>query len=112
MKKKAQKLPVNRCFGGNCPKNPQKTREEQIKELLMDVNQRRRANREISRLLKQFKGRYSLLKCLELIGRRYPLYVLKVAIERVEKQRMRDELTMEEIIDFERFKASLDEPKQ
>jgi len=43
--------------------------------------------------------------------RGYPDYVLAVAIERVEAERKRDELTFEEIMDFEEFKASLDQQK-
>lgn len=104
-----QKIPVNRCFGGNCPQKPEQGKEQKIKEVLFTASQRRRANREISHLLKTFHGTRKLRELLKAMKQRgYPDYVLKVAIERVEAERKRDELTFEEIMDFEEFKASLD----
>ena len=73
----------------------------------VDVIRRKRANKEISELLIQFKGRYSILDCLQLIRRRYPDYVLKVAIERIERKKKRDGLSLDELLEFERFKKSL-----
>ncbi len=72
-----------------------------------DTQKRKRANKEIKMLISQFKGRYSLLDCLPVIKRRYPSYVLDVALERVERQRERNELSMERVHEFERFKESL-----
>ena len=82
-------------------------RKEEIKNILPGNKERRRANEEISYLLLQFKGRYSILDCLGLIKRRYSPYVLEVALERVERKKERNELSMEEVVEFERFKQSL-----
>jgi len=104
-----QRVPVNRCFGGNCPPKPSQKKEQKIKEVLLDASQRRRANKEICHLLKIFHGTRKLRELLRAMKQRgYPDYVLKVAIERVEAERKRNELTFEEIRDFEEFKASLD----
>lgn len=119
--------PVNRCFSGNCPKKQQGTQqkkvltpipsrttgkagEEKIKELLVSAVERRRANREIDCLLRQFHGRRSIFDLLPAMKQRgFPLYVLKVAIERVENRR--NALKIEEVAELEAFKASLAEPK-
>ena len=88
-------------------------KEQQIKDVLLTASQRRRANKEISHLLKTFHGTRKLRELLRAMKQRgYPDYVLKIAIERVEAERKRDELTFEEIMDFEEFKASLDQQKQ
>ena len=108
---KAQEFRVNRCFGGNCPQNPRQKKEQKIKEVLSDAHQRRRANQEISHLLKMFHGRRKLRDLLWAMKQRgYPDYVLAMAIERVEAQRKRNELTVEEVMDLEEFKASLEKP--
>lgn len=119
--KEAKKNPVNRCFG-NCPNNPKKygkpkflpppvqKREEEVKRILLATAERKKANRTIGSLLSQFKGRYSLLQLLPLIKRLYP-YALAVAIERVEGQRSRHELSMEKVVELEKFKASLKQEK-
>lgn len=109
---KAQKLRVNRCFGDSCHQNPKEQREQKIKEVLSDASQRRRANKEISQLLKMFHGRRKLRELLWAMKQRgYPDYVLTVAIERVEAERKRNELTVEEVVDFEEFKTSLEKPE-
>ncbi|MEK7664996.1 MAG: hypothetical protein AAB361_02555 [Patescibacteria group bacterium] len=102
--KEAKKSLVNRF--GNYPKNPDQSKEEKVKRILLTVAEKRRANKAIGSLLAEFKGRYSLLQLLPLIKRRYP-FLLPTAIERVERQKNRNELKMEKIIEFEAFKDSL-----
>ena len=65
-----------------------------------------RDNKEIRDILSQFKERYSLSDCLELMRRRYP-HLLETALERLERKKERNELPEKEIIKFERFKQSL-----
>jgi len=84
-----------------------KRKEEEVKKLLFDEGKRKIANKEIRNLLSQFKNRYSILDCLEVIRRRYPSYVLEAAIERVERKKKRNELSWDEIVYFEKFKKSL-----
>jgi hypothetical protein len=111
--KEAQRSPVNRCFGGNCPQNKKpipQLREQQIKEAFITARQRKDANRAISNLLLQLHC--ALPQVLEAIKRQVERrnlspYVLSVAIERVEQQRRRNGLSMQEIVEFENFKASL-----
>ena len=98
---------ANRCFGGKCP--PDKPKDKIIKKVLTDASRRRRANREIDALLKQFKGR-RIIDLLPAIERRCSTDVLKVAVERVERRR--DELSLEDLMFFEGFKASLKEKGQ
>jgi len=108
MKKEAQK-PVNRCFGGNCPKKPKKPREEQVKELLLDASQKKWARKTLNALTKERRCGYAgLLKLVEnwVIGKRISLYVFEELIQIVEKQRERNALSHEEIIDLEGAKAS------
>ena len=110
--KQNQQIPANRCFGGNCPQKPNPEKEQKIKDVLFTASQKRRANKEISHLLKTFHGTRKLRELLRAMKQRgYPDYVLAVAIERVEAETKRDELTFEEIMDFEEFKASLDQQK-
>ena len=112
MKEAKQRVQINRCFENKCPEKSDKEKEQQIKDVLLTASQRRRANREISHLLKTFHGTRKLRELLRAMKQRgYPDYVLAVAIERVEAERKRDELTFEEIMDFEEFKASLDQQK-
>jgi hypothetical protein len=95
---------VNRCFAG---KQPQKTisREEQVKELLLASQQRKRAEKELSNLLALFRGKKSLLQLLPVIKLRYSKPVLTVAIERIERRK--DDLCITDQIFFEEFKNSL-----
>ncbi len=109
--KEAQKIrmiPVNRCFGGQCPQNPEQPKEQRIKEVLITAKERRRANKEIDLLLRQFHHRKSIFDLLPAMKQRhYPLYVIRVAIERVEGRR--NELKIEQQMELEAFKASLAE---
>lgn len=82
MRKEAQK-PVNRCFGSkNCPE-PKKSREEQIKELLAEKGDRKRAGKKIKALLKQFHSRYDLVDILPLVARTCLALTLRVLLERI-----------------------------
>ena len=103
--KKARKEQINRCFG-KCPKNSDQQNGEKVKKILPSIAERRKADRAIGDVRRQFRGRYSLLQILPLLERRYPLLLTR-AIERIEGQKARDELSFEEIIFFETFKASL-----
>lgn len=105
--KEAQRIQVNRCFG-DCPENSGKQKEEKVKRILLTATEKRRMNKAIGSLLCQFKGRYSLLQLLPLIKKRYSS-LLESAIERVEEQKNRNGLSMDKIVEFEAFKASLKE---
>lgn len=98
---------TNRCFGGkNCPQSSkQQQRTEKIKEVLTDAVKRKRANKELNSLLSQFHGRKSIFQLLPVIKRRCLPAVLALALERVEGRR--DALSMEDLVFFEAFKASL-----
>jgi hypothetical protein len=107
-----QKVPANRCFGGNCPPKPDPGKEQKIKDVLLTASQRRRAKAEIRHLLKTFHGKIKLRELLGAMEQRgYPDYVIKVAIEKVEAEmeleRKRNELPRKEEEDFEKFKSSL-----
>jgi hypothetical protein len=119
---KGKKNPVNRCFG-NYPKNPKKSdkpkpppladqqKDEEVKRILLEANQKKNAEREMSSLLKQFGGRYSVLDLLGLIRCRFP-WLLDFAIEKVERQKRRNVLSLNQIVEFEQFKLSLKEEKK
>ena len=102
----AKKVQVSQHFGGNCPKNPERQREQKIKEVLTDAVQRKRANKEINVLREQFHYKKSILDLLEVIKRRCSPMALVVAIERVERRR--DVFTMDDLVFFEKFKTSLE----
>lgn len=107
---KARQVPINRCFGADCPKNTKQQKEEELKELLITAVERRRANKEIDFLLQRFHGRKSILDLLPAMKQRgFPPYVLRVALERVEGKR--HGLEIEDVIFLEKFKASLAKPK-
>jgi len=106
----AQRFQVNRCFGGHCPKDSNRQREQKIKEVLLTAVERRRANKEINFLLRQFHGRKSIFDILPAMKQRgYPLYIIRVALERVEGRR--NELRIEQQMELEVFKASLEKPE-
>ncbi len=120
---RARKNQVNRCFDfGNCPKKQkrsdkpivpppeEKQKEEAIKKALIEAAERKKADRILGDVRSQFKGRYSILQILPLLEYRYPS-LLKRAIERVEGQKSRNELSIEEDVFFESFKASLEQKK-
>lgn len=102
--KEAQQSPVNRCFGSKCSKNP-KSREEQIEELLKEAALRKKANRELDFLLRQFHGRKSILQLLPVIKLRCSDVVLALALERVERRR--NGLAIDDLVFLETFKKSL-----
>lgn len=107
MKEAKKPLLANRCFGGNCP--PKKP-EDKIKDVLLDAAKRRRANKEIDNLLRQFKGKKAIVELLPAIKRRCSRNALRVAIERVERRR--DGLSLENLMFFEEFKALLEKEEQ
>lgn len=102
--KNAQKSQVNRCFP--LPPTGQQREEEIKRTLLADAKKRwkRRANEEIEYLIQRHKK--TLLQLLPLIKQRHPFW-LTTAIEGVEEQGKRNELSMDEIKEFRTFKASL-----
>ena len=105
---KSRTLPVNRCFGGQCPQNTEQPKEQKIKEVLITAKDRRRANKEIDFLLRQFHSKKSIFDLLPAMKQRgYPLYIIRVALERVEGRR--HELRIEQRMELEAFKASLAE---
>ena len=104
---------VNRCFGGDYPKNPeqQKQREQKIKEVLSAAVQRKRANKEIDWLRERFHHKKTILELLPAIKRQcdkgqYSPMVLTVALERVERKSY--ELGSKDAIFLAEFKASLE----
>jgi hypothetical protein len=105
----AQKIPVNRCFGGQSPPDQQQTKEEKVKKLLLTAGQRKLANNAIRTLVNERHCRLSaLLEMMELwvAHKRLSLFVFEVLIERVEAQRSRHELKFDEIVELEKAKAS------
>jgi hypothetical protein len=99
--KKFERLPVNRI--------PTPTKEARVKEILTEVQARKRAGKELSSLSLQFHGRKSLLQLLPVIKLRLSELALTLAIERIERKR--NELSMEDLFFFEQFKKSL-EPQE
>ena len=99
--KEAQKLPINRCLGSNCPKNPDQAREEAVRAALQKAAEekiRQRARAVINDLLKLSKG--SLIRLLPMIVRRvalkeYPRLVLVVLLERIRANQW-DKLSQED----------------
>ncbi len=93
--KEAQQKPINRCFGGHCPKDPNREREEALKAAFRKVAEEkrksqaaRRAHEEINSCLRLSKG--SLIKILPLVinrvaDKRYPRLVLEVLLERIRR---------------------------
>ena len=115
---------VNRCFGGHCPqdqkKSPEQQKEEKIKESLVAARQKKRkedANKVLHNLAYRLhcKGRLSkLVKAVETQVRKgsLPVWVYEVLIERLESQRIRDELSDQEIVDLEEGKFFLKQFKR
>lgn len=103
--KEVQRLPANRCFGGHCPKKPDELRDQKIKEAFLTLAERRKANREIDFLLKQFRGK-RIIDLLPVIKLRFP-QILAVALERVERRHY--EPGSADAIFLANFKASLKE---
>lgn len=109
----AQRVPVNRCFGGeNCPRSQEQQKEKKIKRILLAATaaerkkaERNRAERALKDLLLQFHGRKGIDQLLPVIKLRFPPAVLQLAIERVERKQ--DELSWERRADFQLFKDSL-----
>jgi hypothetical protein len=109
----ARKIPVNRigCFSGhNCPpETPDKQKENKVKELLLTARQRSDANKTLRHLKDRFQC--SLFGLLEAVARQVDrgvlsAYVLDVLLERIEGQKVRNELTWDQITELEEFKAS------
>lgn len=105
--KKPKEVRINRCFGGNCPKNSEQQGEQKIKEVLSAATQRDRANKGIDSLLKQFPGK-RIIDLLRLIKLRFP-NILSVALEIVERKQY--EIGSKDAIFLAEFKASLREPE-
>lgn len=114
--KEVQKLPVNRCSGSNCPQSPDKQREKQIKEaFVISARMRKDANATLCRLAERLRCSFpDLLGPLEMQVRRGNLSrcVFVVLVERVESQRKRNVLSLEETIALEKAKSFLKESKQ
>lgn len=121
--KRAKKNQINRCFEsppkatrmGKKPESPPLTdqqKDEEVKRILLAAAEQKRKEKEVASLLKQFRGRYSVLDLLELIRHRFP-WLLDFAIEKVERQKKRGRLSMNEIVRFEKFKTAIKTaPKQ
>jgi hypothetical protein len=105
MKKTSHNKPVNRCFADNSPPQNPKKREEQIKDLLTEQQRRKRAERELASMLKQFAGKKSLLQLLPAIQRRCSKDALLLAVERIERKK--DDLSIDDRIYFEGFKTTI-----
>lgn len=87
-------------------------REEKVKMILLvatERKRRKRANREIGYLLQQHNK--SPLELLPLIKWRHPFW-LTVAIEIVEEQRSRNELSKDDLAWFKEFKISLKQEEE
>ena len=111
----AQKIPVNWCFGGNCPPTSDQEREQAIKDALTTARQRTLAKKAIKRFSEE--GRCNIAELLERIGtwaenRRVSLYVFEYLVERVEEQRNRNALSPDRIEGLEKAKLLLKKLKQ
>ena len=108
----AQKIPVvpaNRCLGIHCQRSTEKQSKDKVKKILVAASQRKMANRAIRTHINERRCRLSaLLPMMEtwVATKRLSLYVFEVLIERVEGQRRRNELSLDEIMDLERAKSS------
>jgi hypothetical protein len=98
----AQRNPANRCFGGQ---TAAKQREDEVKRLLAEAQERKNAEKQLKNLLLQFRGKKSLLHLLPVIKLRWPKSVLTLAIERIERKK--DALSIDDLVFFENFKAEL-----
>jgi hypothetical protein len=101
----AQKNPVNRHFANQ---QKPKTKEEQIKDLLLDAKRKKDCEKQLSNLLRQFRGKKSILQLLPVIRHRYP-HLIDTAIKRLDNKK--ESLPIEDLIYLEGFKASLTEKK-
>lgn len=86
-----------------------KNKEERVKIFLLNKIERKRADREISDLLKISGG--SLIKILPVVQRRYSITVLKVLIERIQRNQW-DKLSISDQISVLEAKKSLQEREQ
>lgn len=82
----------------------EQARGQKIKEAFLTAQKRRRANKEIDSLLKQFRGK-RIIDLLPVIRHRFP-GILEVALERVERKQY--EIGSEDAIFLAKFKASLE----
>ena len=103
--------PQNRCIGNNChAENPDKRREEKIKEaFIVSARMRKHSNLELRRLAERHRCNLAgLLGVVERqVGRgEMSLCVFELLIERLEAQRSRNGLSFQEIADLEKAKAS------
>jgi len=101
MNEAQKKNPTKKRFDGKL----RQEEEERIKEVILAATQRRRANKEIDCILKQFRGK-RIIDLLPVIKRRFSRNVLTVALERVERKRY--ELGNKDAIFLAEFKASLE----
>ncbi|MEK7541151.1 MAG: hypothetical protein AAB529_02885 [Patescibacteria group bacterium] len=111
--KEVKKNQVNRCFR-ECHKKSKKSgepkalplteqqKEEKIKKALL----RKKADKALKDIRSEHNNRYSIFQLLRLLEHRYPSLLAR-AVERVEGQKNRNELTDNEVMEFETFKASL-----
>ena len=102
----AQRVQNSKCFDGNRPQNQENQREQKIKEAFLTAKERRTANREIDLLLKRYHGKRIVQLLPAMKQRKYPLYVIKVAVERAERKHY--ELGSEDAIFLAQFKADLE----
>lgn len=106
----ARKIPViaPRCLNGhNCP--PDKSREAEIKELLVQAKQRKRANQALNALMRERRcGLSGLLGITEtwVATGRLSAYVFERLLDRLEEQRRRNALSEKEKEDLEKAKSS------
>jgi hypothetical protein len=93
--------------------------KEGVKKILIGATDRRRANRAIDSLLNQFHGRRTIFDLLPAMKQKsFPLYVIRVAIERVRKslekkgKNEKDERrNTVQLMELDQFEASLTEEK-
>lgn len=92
MKNAARKKGINQIWENN-PGNKEKKRksldkplssDKEVKAVLREAADKRKADKIINELMKLSKG--SLVKILPVTERRYPLFVLKRLIERIERK--------------------------
>ncbi|MDO8486437.1 MAG: hypothetical protein Q7S77_01950 [Candidatus Staskawiczbacteria bacterium] len=102
----AQRVQNSQRSDGNRHRSPEKQREQKIKDAFSDAKDRRRANKEIAWLLKRHPSKRIIDLLPAMKQRCYPLYVIRVALERAERKQY--ELGSEDAIFLAKFKASLE----
>jgi hypothetical protein len=101
----AQHESASKRFGGIVPQRTNPQKEQKIKEVLSEAQNRKRANKALDHLLEQFP-RKRIIDILPAIKKNFPS-IVAVALERVERRT--DALSPEDLIFLANFKRELEQ---